>query len=315
MRSRVRLRIRYASPYDPESEHVIVARDWTVGSSFFAWDFGSRAYRTFDAAYITSLQIVEGEDAAGAPFDRDRVRPSPPGRGGAPGSPRPSPPGRSGAPGSSRPSPPGRSGASGSPSLPAAVEPIALRALRRFGRSIFVLAILAGVLIFLASPERRTELFVRVLGTATPLPSSTPAPTASATATVDVRALQTATAAVRETVQQATLQAPCHPANGTCFELRGGTLVLALPQNALFLAYPAQEIDPAVARTAMRHHIRSVAARSEDGEWLLLRFTDGAELWVQSAAVSAQGALDAIPRAGTATPQATRARPRRTPMP
>ena len=290
MRDHVRLRIRYVPRHDPESEHVVLPRGWTTGSSFFAWDFGTRSYRTFDAAFITHWQV---EASDGTPDPRSSVRAE------------------------KKIAPPGRS----DPSLPVPTAALPAGApegsadrysfhIRRLIRPAALLVLLAGLAALFFSPELRRAAHERAFGTATPLPAPTLPPAPTATATVDLSAVRNATAAAEQASVRATEEAPCYPANGVCFDVADQVIVLALPQNARVLAYAEPGIDATTARTVMRHHIRRIAARSADAAWLQLQLTDGSALWVQAAAVAAQGRLDLLPEYDRSAPQ-----PRRTATP
>jgi hypothetical protein len=182
--------------------------------------------------------------------------------------------------------------------------------IRRLVPPIALLVLLTASAVLLLSPELRRAAHERAFGTATPLPSPTLPPAPTATATVDLSAVRNATAVAEQASVRATEEAPCYPANGVCFDVADQVIVLALPQNARVLAYAEPGIDATTARTVMRHHIRRIAARSADSAWLQLQLTDGSALWVQAAAVAAQGRLDLLPEYDRPASQ-----PRRTPTP
>jgi hypothetical protein len=286
MRAGVRLRIRYVPLHDGESEHVILARDWTYGSTFFAWDFTAQVHRTFDAHFIVACASIDAD--ANVADEREAQR-------------------------RARPAPPGRSG----DALPPVVLPP--RIVRRRSRSVYpaaaVLLLAAAAALWVAADPAVPPL-QRIFGTPTPAPTITATASATPTATVDPRVMRAATATAAEMNRRATEESPCHPRSGICFDIDGRTFVLAIPPDARLLVYVRPQLDPSEARAAMRHHIRIVEARDPSGEWLLLRMTDGEALWVQAAAVGVRDARDVVPEW---TPSATPARPttvrRRTPTP
>jgi hypothetical protein len=286
MRAGARLRIRYVPLHDDASEHVILPRDWTYGSTFFAWDFMAKAHRTFDAHFIVACASIDAD--ANVADERDAQR-------------------------RARPAPPGRSG----DVLPPVVLPP--RIVRRRSRAAYPAAavlLLAAAGALWVGADSAVPPLQRIFGTPTPAPTITATASATPTATVDLRAMRAATATAAAVSRLATEESPCHPRSGICFDIDGRTLVLAIPPDARLLVYARPQLDPSAARAAMRHHIRSVEARDPSGEWLLLRMTDGEALWVQAAAVGVRDARDVVPEWA---PSATPARPttvrRRTPTP
>jgi len=289
IRSRRRLRIRYAPPYEPVVERTVLPRAWTRGSEFFAWDYEAGAYRTFDAAFVTECRRVDDDKAGTSRASIRATQVTPPGRG------EPLPPPVV----TSRRAAPRRR--------------IALR-----GRALIAVcaatAFVSGVLWWRAAGIDVDPL-ERLFGTPTAAPTSTAFPAATATSTSDPRRIRAATATAVEASRAATEEAPCHPRNGRCFELVDGTLVMAIPPEARLLVYARPVLEPALARQAMRHHIRAIEGRDASGEWLLLRMTDGESFWVQAAAVGVFDAVAVVPEWRDDDAAARPTAQRRTPTP
>ncbi|MCX6018937.1 MAG: hypothetical protein NTZ50_10635 [Chloroflexi bacterium] len=264
-------------PGEEAAEFVIEPRGWTYGSSFFAWNFGANAYRSFDAHYIADVARVDpAESNAGGRPQRRGARLASPGRSGfVPPLPVPPVP-------MSKTSP---------------VQP------QNIGRVLAAAVLVAMFIAWLLVPDLRATAVQRIFGT----PTSTAAPTATpmpiSTSTPDPAVLRAATATASELSWQATRAAPCYFDNGLCMEIATGVVVLAIPPDARFLAYSTPQIDAVRARAVMRHHVRMIIARTADDAWLQLRMTNGDELWVQAAAVGASGSLQALPVANIVDPR------------